>query len=70
VPTEQDLMCTAKEDWLRTEGVARYDAYRRDPSSAQPAAEVFARLRAHHAKRTKGKLSPPFGRSSSPDRPN
>lgn len=46
---------SAEEDWLRTEGVARYDAYRRDPGSAQSAAEVFARLRAHHAKRTKGK---------------
>jgi antitoxin ParD1/3/4 len=45
----------AEEDWLRNEGVARYDAYHRDPNSAQPAADVFARLRAHHVKRTKGK---------------
>ena len=44
---------SAEEDWLRTEGVARYDAYRRDPSEVRPAAEVFARLRAHHRKRTK-----------------
>jgi antitoxin ParD1/3/4 len=36
---------TALELWLRTEGVARYDAYHRDPSGASPAAEVFARLR-------------------------
>ncbi len=40
----------AIEQWLRTEGVARFEAYRRDPRGAQPAAEVFARLRAHHAK--------------------
>ena len=43
----------ALEDWLRTEGVARYDAFHRDPSSGRPVAEAFARLRAHHAKRTK-----------------
>ncbi len=42
----------ALEDWLRTEGVARYDAYKRDPRG-RPAAKVFARLRQHHAKRTK-----------------
>ena len=46
---------TAEREWLRTEGVARYDAYHRDPTGARPAAEVFARLRAHHKKRTKGK---------------
>jgi antitoxin ParD1/3/4 len=46
---------TAEERWLRTEGVARYDAYRRDPDNARPASEVFARLRKHHAKRTKGR---------------
>ena len=45
----------AAEEWLRTEGVARYDAYRLDPSVARPAAEVFARLRVHHARRAKGK---------------
>ena len=43
----------AMEEWLRTEGVARYDAYRRDKSRGRPAADVFARLRAHHADRTK-----------------
>lgn len=42
----------ALEDWLRTEGVARYDAYRRDPR-AEPAEKVLAELRAHHAKRFK-----------------
>jgi putative addiction module CopG family antidote len=40
------------EDWLRTEGVARYDAYQRSPQG-EPAEEVFAQLRRHHAKRTK-----------------
>jgi antitoxin ParD1/3/4 len=43
----------ALEDWLRTESVARYDAFHRDPSRGRPAAEVFAALRAHHAKRAK-----------------
>ncbi len=43
----------AEEEWLRTEGVARYDAYHRSPRRGRPAAEVFARLRAHHANRTK-----------------
>jgi antitoxin ParD1/3/4 len=42
----------ALEQWLRTEGVARYDAYHRDPSRGRPASEVFDRLRAH-ADRTK-----------------
>ena len=42
----------ALQDWLRTEGVARYDAYKRDPQG-EPAGKVFARLRQHHAKRTK-----------------
>ena len=42
----------ALEDWLRTEGVARYDAYQRNPRGRQ-AAKVFARLRQHHAKRAK-----------------
>ncbi|MBX9773034.1 MAG: type II toxin-antitoxin system ParD family antitoxin [Xanthobacteraceae bacterium] len=45
----------AEEEWLRAEGVARYDAYRSDPSSARPAAEVFSRLRGRRAKRTKGR---------------
>jgi putative addiction module CopG family antidote len=43
----------AIEDWLRTEGVARFDAYRNGRSRGRPAAEVFARIRAHHAKQTK-----------------
>jgi hypothetical protein len=38
------------EDWFRTEGIARYDAYRQDPSG-RSAARVFARLRQHHAGR-------------------
>ncbi len=42
----------ALEDWLRTEGVARYDAYKRNPRG-RPAEKVFARLRQHHAKRIK-----------------
>jgi putative addiction module CopG family antidote len=42
----------ALEDWLRTEGVARYDAYKRDPRG-RPAEKVFERLRQHHAKRAK-----------------
>jgi antitoxin ParD1/3/4 len=43
---------SALEDWLRTEGVARYDAYKRDPHG-RPADKAFARLRQHHAKRAK-----------------
>jgi putative addiction module CopG family antidote len=43
---------SALENWLRTEGVARYDAFKRDPR-AEPAGEVFAQLRRHHAKRLK-----------------
>lgn len=39
----------ALDDWLRTEGVARYDAYKRNPQG-QSAAKVFAQLRRHHAK--------------------
>ena len=42
----------ALEDWLRTEGVARHDVYQRDPQG-EPAEEVFAQLRQHHAKRVK-----------------
>lgn len=40
------------EDWLRTEGVARYDAFKRNPRG-RPAKQVFARLRERHAKRYK-----------------
>jgi len=42
----------ALENWLRTEGVARYDAYKRDPQG-EPAENVFAQLRQHHARRRK-----------------
>ncbi len=42
----------ALEHWLRTEGVARYDAYKCDPRG-RTAKKVFARLRQHHAKRAK-----------------
>ena len=42
----------ALENWLRTEGVARYDAFKRDPQG-RPAEEVLARLRKHHVKRLK-----------------
>jgi putative addiction module CopG family antidote len=45
----------AVEEWLRSEGVARYDAYHRKPSRGRPAAEVFDRLRAHHAKQSKAR---------------
>src|SRR5262245_36035284 len=45
----------AEEEWLRTEGVARYDAYHRNPRRGRPATEVFERLRAHHTKRSKKK---------------
>lgn len=42
----------ALENWLRTEGVARYDAYKSNPRGC-PAEQVFTRLRQHHAKRVK-----------------
>lgn len=44
-PTVEDAL----EEWLRTEAVARYDAYKRSPQG-EAAEEVFARLREHHAK--------------------
>jgi hypothetical protein len=43
------------EEWLRTEGVARYDAYHRAPKGLS-AAKVFAQLRRHHIRRTQQKL--------------
>ena len=43
---------TPLENWLRTEGGARYDAYKRDPQG-KPASQVFKRLRQHHARRIK-----------------
>jgi putative addiction module CopG family antidote len=42
----------ALEQWLRTEGVARYDAYHSGKSSGRPAAAVFGRLRVRAAKAT------------------
>jgi antitoxin ParD1/3/4 len=45
----------ALEEWLQTEGVARYDAYHGGKSRGRPAAEVFARLRAHHIEQTKSR---------------
>jgi antitoxin ParD1/3/4 len=50
-----DAQEAAVEDWLRTEGVARYDAYHRGRNKGRPAADVFARLRAHHIERTKSR---------------
>jgi antitoxin ParD1/3/4 len=43
---------TALEGWLRTDGVARFDAYHRSRSGGRPAAEVFARVQAHHIEQT------------------
>jgi hypothetical protein len=43
---------SALEEWLRTEGAARYDAYHRAPKG-RSAAKVFARLREHHIRRAK-----------------
>jgi hypothetical protein len=34
----------ALENWLRTEGVARYDAFKRHPKG-EPAEKLFARLK-------------------------
>jgi antitoxin ParD1/3/4 len=48
---------TAVENWLRTEGVARYDAWHRNPDG-RPAAEVFATLRARHRKRASRPTKP------------
>lgn len=39
----------AVETWLREDVVRAFDAYKKDPSRAVPAREVFARLKAHHA---------------------
>ena len=43
----------ALDQWLRTEGVARYDAYHGGKTKARAAEDVFKRLRTHHAKRAK-----------------
>jgi len=48
---QEDLV----EEWLRTEGVARYDAYHREPDKGRPATDVFARLRAHRIEQTKSR---------------
>lgn len=37
----------AVEQWLRTEGVARYDAYHADPSRGLSAEETWTELKAH-----------------------
>jgi antitoxin ParD1/3/4 len=42
----------AVEEWLRTDGVARYDAFHRAPDG-RPASAVFASLRDHHARSAK-----------------
>jgi antitoxin ParD1/3/4 len=38
----------AVEDWLRTEGVARYDAYHEGETGTRPLAEVVERIRTRH----------------------
>jgi antitoxin ParD1/3/4 len=43
----------ALEDWLRTEGVTRYDAYHQGRSRGQAADDVFAGVRARHVEQTK-----------------
>jgi putative addiction module CopG family antidote len=43
----------AVEEWLRREGVARYDAYQSDPSRGLPADEAFAELQSHMKRRRK-----------------
>ena len=42
----------AVEQWLRTEGVARYDAYHSDPSRGLSAKQVWKDLKDHMKKRT------------------
>jgi antitoxin ParD1/3/4 len=43
----------AVEHWLRTEGVARYDAYHADPSRGIPADKVWDDLQRHMKSRSK-----------------
>jgi antitoxin ParD1/3/4 len=43
----------AVEGWLRTEGVARYDAYHADPSRGIPADRVWDDLQRHMKNRSK-----------------
>src|SRR3977135_683402 len=46
---------TAVEHWLRTEGVARYDAYHADPSRGIPADRVWTELQRHMKASAKSK---------------
>lgn len=48
----------ALEHWLRTEGIARYEAFKREPTSVKSAADVFADLRKHHERRLKKERRP------------
>jgi Arc/MetJ-type ribon-helix-helix transcriptional regulator len=50
----------ALEDWLRTEGVARYDAYHDGRSRGRTADEVLSRVRAHHIEQTKRRIERVF----------
>jgi antitoxin ParD1/3/4 len=43
------------EEWLRTEGVARFDAYHRGESRGHSPSAVIERLRAHHAEPAKSR---------------
>jgi hypothetical protein len=43
------------EEWLRTEGVARFDAYHRDESQIHSPSEVIKRLHVQHAERAKSR---------------
>jgi antitoxin ParD1/3/4 len=45
----------AVERWLREEVAPVHDAMQADPSRAIPADQVMQTLRAHHAKRVKGR---------------
>ena len=45
----------AVEHWLRTEVAPVYDAMKADPKRGIPAEKVFARLRARHAAKVKGR---------------
>lgn len=47
-----DAFEAAAEDWLRTEGVAAYDALKANPSSAIPEADLRARFKARWAARS------------------
>ena len=45
----------AIERWLREEVIPTYDAMKADPSRALSGEQVFAEIRAHHARRLKAK---------------